>query len=464
MSRSISVRLTLSLATVSASMFLLAGVGIYIGLTMTLERATRDDLLGKVRMVHHLVDEAARSDHLTDLQHRMDDILVGHTELRVWLLRADGQPAYGRAPLPKGGAAQEGFFSAEGADGAQLEAVRANLVDNARLGISSAVVALDTASRKRLLRSLVTLMVGIGTAAMLLTVLLGWAAMARGLRPLRRLSEESAAISPNVLGRRLSTKGIDRELEEMATAFNGVLDRLEAAYRQVEAFNADVAHELRTPLASLISGTQLALITKRPVDQLLNTLASNLEDLEQLKSLINDMLFLAQADHGAPAQDMVPADLRIEVLKVIEFFEAWLSETRLQVRVQGSGWASCTPALIRRAVSNLLSNAIKYTPPGRTIEIVLEEVDGFVRIAVVNPGEPIDEEIRRRMFDRFFRADPARGRRDESHGLGLAIVRAIARMHNGCVFAENTAEGPRIGIKIRTSPPAAPQAQEPEKA
>jgi two-component system heavy metal sensor histidine kinase CusS len=91
------------------------------------------------------------------------------------------------------------------------------------------------------------------------------------------------------------------ELEDLTVAFNGALGRLEDAWQQLEGFNADVAHELRTPLANLIGGTQVALSRPRSAAEFQETLQSNLEELERLRSIVNDMLFLARADQGEAA-------------------------------------------------------------------------------------------------------------------------------------------------------------------
>ena len=150
-------------------------------------------------------------------------------------------------------------------------------------------------------------------------------------------------------------------------AFNGALGRLEDAYQQLEAFNADVAHELRTPLANLIGGTQVALSRPRSAAEFQETLQSNLEELERLRSIVNDMLFLARADQGEAATGLTAADVAHEVEMTIEFFEPLLDETGTTVAIEGELRAQATMniALFRRALSNLLQNAIEHSAAGR---------------------------------------------------------------------------------------------------
>jgi two-component system heavy metal sensor histidine kinase CusS len=95
----------------------------------------------------------------------------------------------------------------------------------------------------------------------------------------------------------------------LADAFNGALERIEQAYTQLEAFNADVAHELRTPLANLIGETQVALARERSAGEFKDVLQSNLEELDRIRSIVNDMLFLARSDQGEAATARVPASV-----------------------------------------------------------------------------------------------------------------------------------------------------------
>ena len=444
---SIAARLALSLAVVTAVTFLSAGIVIYWGVAYTLEQTAREELVGKLSIVQHFVDEAVQDGNLETLRHHIDDVMTGHGELTVWLLNDKDEVVYGGPGLPVW-QLRERDFEVRTAAGKKMAVVRAPLVDTGPLQLRTAIVALDLAPRARLLRALLYLMLVAGLLAMLLTFTLSLQATRHGLRPIGRLSRQAASIAPSSLALRLDVNGIARELEELAQAFNGVLDRLESAYRHVEAFNADVAHELRTPLATLISGTQLALLADRPLKHLRATLESNLEELESLKSLVNDMMFLAQADHDAVVQDMVDTHLGPEVQKVFEFYDALLDDSGLKAFIEGQAAARCSPALMRRVISNLLSNAIKFTAPGESIKLSLTEKGGIAEIAVTNPGSPIPAKTRERMFDRFYQADPARVRSGDSHGLGLAIVSAIAKMHGGRAFCESADGMTRVGIRI----------------
>ena len=136
--------------------------------------------------------------------------------------------------------------------------------------------------------------------------------------------------------------------------------RLEGAYQQLEGFNADVAHELRTPLATLIGETEVALSRERSPEVLRETLLSNLEELQRLAAMVNDMLFLSKADRGAQARRGQQTSLAGLARQVTDFHEAALAERNLRVIVSGDAVIPVDEPLFKRAVSNLLGNAIRF--------------------------------------------------------------------------------------------------------
>ena len=319
------------------------------------------------------------------------------------------------------------------------------------------IVGHDVRGRDRLLRSYRSALLVVCGLGVAFTVGLGaWVARS-ALAPVRHLSREAAAIAPDALSVRLSVEGAATELQQLVDGFNRALDRVQIAYEQLHASSADVAHELRTPLATMISGTEVTLARARSTHELRDTLASNLEDLQQLATLVNDMLFLANADRGEAAQTLEAFALGGEAHQVIEYFDAVLEECGQTIEVQGDACVPANAALLRHALVNLVSNASRYTPAGGTIAIVLMQEPGMARVAVRNPGPNIAPHLLPRLFDRFFRADAARRQGAEHHGLGLAIVRAVARMHGGETFAMSANGSTEIGFTVgRRSGPAAP--------
>lgn len=454
---SMRARLVATLAAIALAVFATVGLLLQWSLARELARQDAADVAGKLDIAQHLTTEVLAPEDLPTLFHHLDDMLLGHGDLRIWILPTGRPPLYGGRTPPRVLAEEAGLVTVAREDGVELQGVRARLAAGAGLAGADIVVAKDTRPRRALLaysgRALV-LVCGVGVLAV--AGLGAWAAR-RGLAPVARLSEAVARIAPETLSTRLPVDGVDRELRALSEGFNVVLDRLEAAYRQMEAFNADVAHELRTPLAVLISGAEVTLGAQRPAAELREVLASSLEELEQMKALVNDMLFLARADRGEPAPDAAPARLADEARKVAEYFEASTAEAGVSMRVEGDGSAVCSASLVRRALANLVSNALKHTASGETILIRLSEDGGLANIEVSNPGQEVPAETLARMFDRFYRADAARARTGESVGLGLAIVRAIARMHGGTTWARWRQGRTTVGMSVRRGVPPGPR-------
>ncbi len=281
-------------------------------------------------------------------------------------------------------------------------------------------------------------------------------AVRHGLRPLRALTRQTQQMAARrddaATGNRLALRERVAELQPWMDEFNDLMDRVERTCRQLEAFNADVAHELRTPLTSLIGHTELALRRPRSPEELSRVLADNLEELQRMASLVNDMLFLSKADRGAEARRGAPVALRPVIAQVIEFHEAEAAERQIELAIEGDRVAAIDEPLFKRAASNLIANATRFAAPHTRVVVVIEPAPGadpaLLRIAVENSGPPIAPSHLPHLFDRLYRGDAARSEGGTHHGLGLAIVNAIARMHGGQGFAESARGTTRIGFSL----------------
>jgi two-component system, OmpR family, heavy metal sensor histidine kinase CusS len=288
----------------------------------------------------------------------------------------------------------------------------------------------------------------------------------RELRPLQQLARQTQGISADRLDQRLALPGAAAELQPWIAQFNALMDRLQAAIEQLDAFNADVAHEMRTPIAALMGHIEVSLSRQRPAGELRETMALSLEELQKLSSLVDDMLFLSHADRGARARRGAPRSLRALAEQVLEYHEITFEDAGVSASVDGDAKAAVDDALIRRALSNLLSNAARYADKGSSVQVRIEPqtAQDCARIVVENRGAPIEPQLLPRLFDRFFRVDRARSACDQHHGLGLAIVAAVARMHGGRTLAESHGGVTRIGFELScdggagVSPPGEPAA------
>ena len=268
-----------------------------------------------------------------------------------------------------------------------------------------------------------------------ITLLAAWYGVHRGHAPLRKLSNAMRAVQADRLHVRLDSEEVPGELTTLVDSFNRMISRLEDSFVRLSHFSADIAHELRTPLTNLITQTQVSLSRSRSVEEYRDLLYSNLEEQERLSKMVNDMLWLAQNEHGLLKPVWEPLELKGEVLAVFDFFEALAEEKHIRLAVEGPPSKMIgDQAMLRRVLSNLISNAIRYTPKGKEIGIKLGSIgDQDVFLSVENPGPDISGEHLPRIFDRFYRVDPSRQREREGAGLGLAIVKSIIEAHEGSI-------------------------------
>jgi two-component system heavy metal sensor histidine kinase CusS len=299
------------------------------------------------------------------------------------------------------------------------------------------VAALDSTPYMSTLDAFTRAMVLISIVGVLLVALLGFVVARVGLLPVNHLSQQAHNLAPGNRGQRLDAKALPVELQALAESFNGVLARQEIAWNQLESFNADVAHELRTPLTNLIGQTQLGLARQREQHELEDLLQSNLEELERMTSIVNDMLFLSHAQAGEYATQLSEVSLREEAIKTADYLEPSFVEKSLNVIIEGDVQARVDRRLFHRALANLLSNSARYARDSSDILVKLQIENGFAQISVANAGDEIEVSHLTRLFERFYRIDASRARSDMHHGLGLSIVRAVALMHHGDVFASS---------------------------
>jgi two-component system heavy metal sensor histidine kinase CusS len=269
-----------------------------------------------------------------------------------------------------------------------------------------------------------------------------------GLVPLKRLSDEASALRSNVRGQRLAAGQLPRELQPLRASFNGALARIDTSQAKLDGFNADVAHELRTPISNIIGQAQVALTRERSNEALLHVIQSVLEESERMRVMVNDMLFLARADQGDPATELTPVSIAAEVTHALEFLEVPLEDAGVKATIAGDASTMANRSLLRRAMFNLLHNASQHATAGSEIRITIAPKPAAIEVVVANQGAPLPAAVLDRLFDRFYRGEASRSNREGSHGLGLSIVKAIAEMHQGAVFARSTQGWNEFGFTL----------------
>jgi len=285
-----------------------------------------------------------------------------------------------------------------------------------------------------------------------------YALTGRTLSPIRRLTRAASEISHSDLSRRLEVAG-DDEISELAMTFNQMLGRLQTsfselegayanmarAYDQQQRFTADAAHELRTPLTRLRLATSSALKEAQSPEEMKRALQTADRAANSMTRLVQDLLTLAKADTGQLPLRLEPVDLRVVVAEALENLttdrpiESAFSDRPLMVAADAEH--------LQRVITNLVDNASRHTPDSGVIRVETVRAENYAVVSIRDNGEGIAPEHLPHIFDRFYRADSARARRDGGSGLGLAICKNLVEAHGGRIEIESS---PGVGTTVRT--------------
>jgi heavy metal sensor kinase len=261
-----------------------------------------------------------------------------------------------------------------------------------------------------------------------------------GLAPLVRFAAATREIDVSNLSQRLPVRGTGDELDEVATAFNETLTRLERAVGEMRQFSTALAHELRTPLAALRGEIEMSLRQPQADEQQTRRLASQLEEIDRLKRLIAQLLMLARAESGDISLTRVEIDLAGLVAALVDQLEpvAEAKGVDLQFEPAGSVRLMADEEWLKRLVLNLVDNAIKFTAAGGRVDVRVRVEAERAVFQISDTGIGISAELLPRIFDPFVRADPSRSHRTEGAGLGLSLVKWIIDRHNGRIDVQST--------------------------
>jgi heavy metal sensor kinase len=272
------------------------------------------------------------------------------------------------------------------------------------------------------------------------------------LAPLTRLAFAARDIDIATLTRRLPTRGVKDELEDVTRAFNETLGRLEQSIGEMRQFSTALAHELRTPLSALRGEIELALRATRDAD-LQQSLASQIEDIDRLTRLIEHVLTLARAESGQIPLSFAAVDLGELATSIVEQLEPVANARSITLRSEAApivvakgdaGW-------LERLVLNLLDNAMKFTREGGCVVVRVSRSGERACLEVTDTGIGMTPEVAAHVFERFYQADQSRSSAAGGAGLGLSLVKWIVDRHHGAVTVDST---PDRGSTFRVTLPA----------
>lgn len=289
---------------------------------------------------------------------------------------------------------------------------------------------------------------GLVPSGLLVAGLAGWFLSRKSLAPVLAMADQARRISLDNLDQRLPVLNPRNELGRLAATFNDLFSRLNSAFAQQRQFVADASHELRTPVSVIRTAASVTLEkSDRSDDEYRNALTIVDEQSRRLSRIVEDMFRLARADAGRLALESRPFYLDELLAETSRAASILAASKNVRVELPALPEASCygDEDLVRRMFMNMLENAVKYTPPGGRVAVGLTSVNGCHLVSISDTGIGIPAEAQPHVFERFFRADKAKSRKDclkdgigAGAGLGLSIARSIAEAHGGSLVLRHS--------------------------
>lgn len=441
---SLTVRCSLLFALTAALVVSLVGGYLYGALRQEMYRRSDLQVTGRVEYYRHLLSKnftlpmlAANTGMFENMLGSEQDVLLFSLPGQKPLINVN--PAHivlpDIPPIAVDALLQtDAVRSGVTAQGVPLRAIAAlvRLNDGQILQIAAAHVMFN---EQKMLESYLWRVVGAVVIAFVLIGGLGYLVLRRGLSPLWRVTAQASAITPHTLSARVSETDAPQEVRQLIRAFNAMLDRLTEGYLRLTQFSADLAHEIRTPIGALMGHCQVALYQPRCVEEYETLLSDNIAELERISRMVENILFLARADHEQPVLDRIRIETATELHRVADYFEMLADERGIELLCEGNATLTGDALLFQRALSNLVANAVRYAKADSPVRLRATTASEQVIVEVTNIGPVLPPAQLARLFDRFYRADATRSASSDSSGLGLSIVRAIMTLHGGEVTA-----------------------------
>lgn len=282
-----------------------------------------------------------------------------------------------------------------------------------------------------------------GLPAVLLGVVSGMIALRPALRPIKQLTAALEQTDVSNLAEAVPRSGNGDELDRLAAVFEGMKERLGRSFTQTREFTLHASHELKTPLTIIHGTLEQMLAVETPGSTAGERLASLLEEIQRLSGIVSQLSFLAGADAGLLENPHEPVALHDLAADLADETAVLGSAAGVSVTLAG-----CVPATVsgdrmrlRQLLLVLADNAVKYSPPSAGVEISLFVRQELAVFRITNPGPALPPDARTRVFERFFRGNPAHNRAIDGSGLGLSIAKSIVDAHQGEITYEVLADG-----------------------
>jgi signal transduction histidine kinase len=302
---------------------------------------------------------------------------------------------------------------------------------------SNIYLGLSERDERHVLRNLRVRFLTLWVAIVLLGFVIVFYATRKMLGRVSEITEAASRIGQSDLSSRISdTRGKD-EIGHLARTLNHMLDRIESTVHQLHTMTDSLAHDLRSPLTAIRGKLETALTSDLKEDHA-ESIVCAIDELDRLTEFLNTMLDVAEAKADALRLSRTEVDLDELVRGMIHLYEPSMSDRGLGVEIRSASAVKvlADPALLHRVIANLLDNELKHLPASCVVCVSIQADDHMATLTVEDNGPGFDEEIGRHLFERR-----VKGRASRGHGLGLAFVEAVVRVHGGSVMAANRHEG-----------------------
>jgi two-component system heavy metal sensor histidine kinase CusS len=463
---SLAVLLTAWYTTASFVVVAVTIGSLYLVLANNLRKISEQALLDELDVCRALVLERAGDSHALHEEVEIDSAVRRYQKFYVRVLDSSGAPLsttpgmnrdLSSSRITQEASRHRGIFWIDSPSGQTYRAIVAEVPrDPSGKDVWTVQAAVDLTQEQIILGRQRVWMWAVLAAALIFCPAVGFAIARRGTRPLKEVAETARRIGSSTLNERIRAEGYPVEVRVLATAFNAMLERLEESFARLSRFSADIAHELRTPVNNIRGEAEVALARARTPEEYIEVLGSCLEESVRLSELVESLLFLARSESPGGHLKRTSEHLGRLLTDLRDYYEATATEMGVTLTANAPDGivADVDRALLQRALGNLVSNALAHCSAGNGIWLSAQRQDGIVRLEIRDTGSGISADALPRVFDRFYRADPARSRNSGGAGLGLAIVKQIVVLHGGDVqIASDPGRGTTVSVVLPQSAP-----------
>jgi len=295
------------------------------------------------------------------------------------------------------------------------------------------------------------------TALVILVIcggIVGWGMARRAMSGVRKVTRAASRVGKNDLGYRVLAGGEGQEIDDLANAFNEMLERIEGLIRELKEVSDNIAHDLRSPITRIRGIAETTLLGDTDMAGYREMAAVVIEESDRLVGMTSTLLEIARTDAGVAEFSVEPLDMRGIVHEAVDLFFPLAEDREISIEsemIAGSFRVKGDRAMIQRVLANLLDNAIKFTPSGGVVTVSMVAAGSQGRITISDTGCGIGEKDLPRVFDRFYRCDKSRS--TPGSGLGLSLARSLVQAHGGDITVKST---PGKGSAFTVSLPIMP--------